>query len=131
MLAREHLALVSDFADIEAIAQESGERPTGERDASNGSSIRERAELGFDASPPQVSEKMVQAAEFQVASEDMADRFGLGRNDCDLSVLGLVAQGNHSADPKAFAFGGADLVADTLGGDLPLELGKRQQDIER
>jgi len=60
----------------------------------------------------------------------MTDRFGLVRNDCDLSMLGLVAQGNHTADPKALAFGGPDLVADALGGDLPLELGEGQQDVE-
>ena len=40
LLAREHLTLVSDLTDIEAIAQESGERATGERDASDGPSIR-------------------------------------------------------------------------------------------
>ena len=60
----------------------------------------------------------------------MTDGFGLVCNDCDLSVLGLIAQGDHTADPKALAFGGADLVADALGGDLPLELGEGQQDIE-
>ena len=66
----------------------------------------------------------------QVAAKDMTDRFGLVRNDCDLSVFGLVAQWDHTADPKALAFGGADLVADALRGDLPLELGEGQQDIE-
>ena len=40
LLAREDLTLVSDLTDIEAIAQQSGERSTGERDASNGPSIR-------------------------------------------------------------------------------------------
>jgi hypothetical protein len=89
------------------------------------------SKLGLDAGPPQVGEKKVQAAEVQVAAEDMADRFGLVRNDCDFSVLGLVAQGHYAADPKALAFGGPDLVADALGGDLALKLGKGQQDIER
>jgi hypothetical protein len=74
---------------------------------------------------------LVQAAEVEVAAEDMTNRFGLVGNDCDFSVLGLVAQGHHTADPKALAFGGPDLVADALGGDLALELGERQQDIER
>src|SRR5262245_9067277 len=61
----------------------------------------------------------------------MTDRFGLVRNDRDLSVPGLVSQRNHTADPKAIALRGPDLVADTLGGDLALELGEGQQDIER
>ena len=73
---------------------------------------------------------MIQTAEVQVAAEDMTDGFGLVCNNCDLSILGLVAQRHHTADPKALAFGRADLVADALGGDLPLELGEGQQDIE-
>ena len=40
LLAWEDLALVADLADIEAIAQESGERSTGERNAADGPSIR-------------------------------------------------------------------------------------------
>ena len=39
LLAWEDLALVADLADIEAIAQQRGERPTGERDAADGSSV--------------------------------------------------------------------------------------------
>ena len=42
--------------------------------------------MSLDAGPPQVSEKEVQAAEVQVAAEDMTDRFGLVRDDCDLSL---------------------------------------------
>ena len=41
----------------------------------------------------QVGEKQVQAAEVQVAAEDMTDRFCLVCNDGDLSVLGLIAEG--------------------------------------
>ena len=48
-----------------------------------------------------------------------------------LSILGVVAERRHAADPKSLAFGGRDLVPDALGGDLALELGKRQQHIER
>ena len=51
--------------------------------------------------------------------------------DGDLSILGVVAERRHAADPKALALGGGDLVADALGGDLALELGKRQQDVQR
>ena len=40
LLAREHLALVADLANIEAVAQESGERSAGERDAADCSPIR-------------------------------------------------------------------------------------------
>ena len=48
----------------------------------------------------------------------------------DLAVLGVVAERRHAADPKPLAFGGGDLVPDALGGDLALELGKRQQHVQ-
>ena len=124
LLARKDLALVADLSNIEAVAQEGGERSPGERDAADCSSIGKLTQFGLNAGPPQVSEKKIQAAEVEVAAEDMPDGLGLGRNDRDLSILGLVTQGNHTADPKALAFGGPDLVADALGGDLALELGE-------
>ena len=43
----------------------------------------------------------------------------------------VVAQRHHAADPESLAFGGGDLVADALAGDLPLELRKRQQHVQR
>jgi len=51
-------------------------------------------------------------------------------NHDDLAVLGLVSERGHAADPKPLALGGGDLVSNALGGDFPLELGKRQQDIQ-
>src|SRR5262245_43096665 len=49
-------------------------------------------------------------------------------------VLILDGKTRHSRDPMAWSpappFGSCDLVADALGGDLPLELGKGQQHIE-
>jgi hypothetical protein len=49
----------------------------------------------------------------------------------DPAIFGLVAQGHHAADPEALAFGSSNLVPDPLGGDLPLELRKRQKNIQR
>ena len=48
----------------------------------------------------------------------------------DLALLGVVAQRGHAADPEALALGGRNLVADPLGRDFPLELGKRQQHVQ-
>ena len=59
-----------------------------------------------------------------------AHAVSLGFIDGDLPVLGVVAQWRHAADPQALALGGGDLVPDALGGDLPFELGKRQQHVE-
>ena len=51
--------------------------------------------------------------------------------DSDLSVFGVVAERGHAAYPKSLALGGGDLVPDALRGNLSLELGKGQQNIER
>ena len=78
----------------------------------------------------QVRHQQVEAAQFEIAAEDGPNAVGLGFIDGDLSVLGVIAERRHAADPKALALGGGDLVPDALGGDLALELGKRQQDVE-
>ena len=68
---------------------------------------------------------------FEIAAEDGPNAVGLSFIDGDLSVLGVIAKRRHAADPKTLALGGGNLVPDALGGDLALELGKRQQDVER
>ena len=68
---------------------------------------------------------------FEIAPEDEPDRSASVLVDGDLAILGVVAERHHAADPQSLALGGGDLVADTLGGDLPLELGKGQQHVER
>ena len=51
--------------------------------------------------------------------------------DHQLPVLDAVAVGRHPAHPHALLAAGGDLVADALGRHLPLELGERQQDVQR
>ena len=87
--------------------------------------------LGDDALLAQIGHEQVQAAELEIAAEDRPHAFGFGFVDGDLSVLGVVAERRHAADPQPLALGGGDLVPDALGGDLALELGKRQQNVER
>src|SRR5260370_36464064 len=47
-----------------------------------------------------------------------------------LPSFNLVAEGQGASDPQALPLGGRDLVADPLGGNFPLELGKGQEHIE-
>ena len=63
--------------------------------------------------------------------ENMTNDFRLVVHDSDLPVPGVVAQRNHTSDPQPLAFGGADLVADALGGDLRSNWAKDEQDVER
>ena len=60
----------------------------------------------------------------------VADPLGLGLIDGDLSVLGIIAERHHAADPQPLALGGRNLVPDPLRGDLALELGERQQHVQ-
>jgi hypothetical protein len=55
---------------------------------------------------------------------DQPDPFGLFLDNCELVLLHVITEGEGTADPKTFSFGGGNLVADALGRDLPLELGE-------
>ena len=131
LLARQDLTLEGHLSDVEPIAKQMGERTARERNAADGLSCLQRADLGDDAPFAQVGHQQVEAAELEIAAEDGPDPLGLGFIDGDLSILGVVAKRRHAADPEALAFGGGDLVPDALGGDLALELGKRQQHVQR
>src|SRR5262249_26534469 len=124
LLTFEDIALEGDFADVEAIAQQMGERATRKGNAANGVAGLERADLGDDAPPAQVSHQQVETAEPEIAAEDSADPFCLNFIDHDLSTLGVIAEWSHASDPEPLALGRRDLVADALGSDLALELGK-------
>src|SRR5262245_1712551 len=108
-----------------------GERPMHERNAADLLSGLERAHLGDDAALAQVDHQRVEAAELEIAAEYGADPLGLGLVDGDLSILCVIAERRHAADPKTLALGSRNLVSDALGGDLPLELRKREQDVQR
>src|SRR5262245_10251899 len=124
LLARKDVALEGDLADIEAVAQEMGERTARERDASDRPPALERSHLGDDASFTQVGHEAAEAAQLEIPPKDGPHPLGLLLNYDDLAVPGRVSQGNDAADPQPLALGSGDLVADALGGDLPLELGK-------
>src|SRR5438105_5785501 len=131
LLAGEDLALEDDLADVEPIAQKMGERAAGEWDAANRAPSLERTHLGDDPSLAKVGHQQVEAAKLQIPPKDGPHPLGFLFHHDDLAVLGGVSERGYAADPQPLALGGRDLVADALGSDFPLELGKRQQDIER
>src|ERR1700737_2777237 len=71
------------------------------------------------------------AAELTIESEDAAARPRLRRVDYERALARVIAQRHIAAHPHALFLRGGDLVADAFAGDLPLELGKGQQNIER
>ena len=50
--------------------------------------------------------------------------------DDQLAVADLIAQRRPAAHPDALLAGGRDLVADALADQLPLELGKGDEDVQ-
>src|SRR6476620_400604 len=68
LLALEDLTLKRHVADIEAIAEQMGERSARERDATDGLPDLERPYLGDDAPLAQVGHEQIEAAEFEVAA---------------------------------------------------------------
>ena len=131
LLPGEYLALESDLADVEPIAQKMGERAAGEWDAADRAPSLERSHLGDDPTLAKVGHQQVEAAKLQIPPKDGPNPLSLLFNHDDLAVLGLVSERSYAPDPQPLALGGRDLVADALGGHLTLKLGKRQQDIER
>src|ERR1700682_951465 len=67
----------------------------------------------------------------RISSEDPSDQFSFFFNDGNLAVLHLIAEGQGASNPQTLPLGGRDLVADPLGGNFPLKLGKGQEHVER
>src|ERR1700716_606656 len=130
LLPSEDLALKEDLPNVEPIAQKMGERAAGERDPSDGLPGLESSQLCDDPPLAEVCHQAVEAPKLEIAAKDGPNPLGFLFNPHDLAVLGLVSERGHAADPKPLALGGGDLVSNALGGDFPLELGKRQQDIQ-
>src|SRR4029077_10674273 len=70
LFAMEDLTLEWHLTDIEAIVKEVGERPAGERNAADGFSGLQRANLGNDALLAQVGHQQVEAAQLEITAED-------------------------------------------------------------
>src|SRR5258708_28897373 len=131
LLAGKDLALEGDLANVEPIAQKMGEWAAGEWDAANRAPGLERSHLGDDPALAKVGHQQVEAAKRQIRPKDGPNAFSLLFNHDDLAVLGLVSERGYAPDPQPLALVGRDLVSNALGGDFPLKLGTRQQDIER
>jgi hypothetical protein len=126
--AGQDVALVSDLADIEPVAQEIEQASPLERDATAGAA---QPCLGADVTLLEISNQGIDAAKFEIAPKDQSDLFGLTLDNGDLALLHVVAEREGTADPESLALGRCDLVPDPLGCDLSLELSKGQQHIER
>jgi len=87
--------------------------------------------LAADPSAVEIVCQRANRAELEIAREDDPDRLRLGWDHHDLLIHCRVAKRDRPPDPNALALGGGNLVPHPLPNQLPFELGKRQQDIER
>src|SRR6266404_2076241 len=90
-----------------------------------------RPDLADNPALPEIGLKSSNGPDFTIAPEQIPDRLRFGLINDELAVFDVVAQRQVAPHPHALALGRRDLVPDTLAGDLPLELGERQQHIQR
>src|SRR5215211_5200659 len=131
VLATVNVTAVDHLADIEPVLEQMRERPHPERAPTDGAAIRALPRLAADAAPVEVVRQPTDRAKRKIALKDGADSRGFGRHHHDLLIHRRVAERDRPPDPDALAFGGRDLVAYPLPDQLPLELGKGQQHVQR
>src|ERR1700720_4205222 len=130
VLATMHLTPIGDFAGVEPVLEEMGERPHAKANTAALAAIAAAIDLGPDAPPVELCNQSAHGAELEIKAEDGADRLCLLGHDFEFLVEAAIAERNGSADPEALAFRGRDLVAYPLADHLALELGKGEQHIE-
>src|SRR4051812_16827080 len=125
MLTAVNLAPIDDLANIEAVLEQMGERAYAKAGPTDAAAIRKLPTFAANLMPIKLLRQCANGAQRQIARKDRANRLGLGRDAHDLLLHRRIAKRNRTADPKAFALGGRDLVAHPLPDQLPFELGKR------
>ena len=93
--------------------------------------VDELAALGAHALGSQLPRQHRRRADPDEPLEDAAHDCGVGVDHHELPVLYLVAERHVAAHEHALPPRRPDLVADAFGGDLALELGEAEQDVER
>src|SRR4030088_3164291 len=123
MLAGIALVLVHDLATVDPVLQYQVERATGERLAAPASARGTGPAFAGDAVRFELRLQQPHRAELGITLEDVADGLSLALDWGKLVIAGSVAKRWYPAHPHALLLRRGDLVADTLAGDFPLELG--------
>jgi hypothetical protein len=124
------LVLVPQLAKVGPVAEELVDVALVDRSAIAGLAVLRGPRLRRHAIQFQLLDQRRTGAEFDEALEDVPDQLGLALVGHQSAVLDVVAQRWHAAHPHALALAGRDLVADAFAGDLALELGEGQQDVQ-
>ena len=101
MLGETDLTPVSDFADVEAVAQKISERASCEGDAPDSAPVRQMPYLCDDPPLPQLLHELAEACQLKVAAEDEPHPLGFLLVEDELLVPALVSERHHAADPQS------------------------------
>ena len=132
VLARMAVALVHRLAEVDAVAEDLVDRPLVDRLARPMLAVLRRPAISWcgrrAAAPAPAS---VAEPEPQEAGEDQPDQLGFLLVHHQLAVDDVVAERRDAAHPHPLPARGGELVADALADHLALELGEREQDVQR
>src|SRR5215211_2116358 len=131
VLASMHLAPIDHLAEVEPVLEQIREGADAEADAAPLAPVGKAVCFGPDVAPIEVLDEGTDRAERKIAREDRADGVRLVGHHHDLLVDAAIAEWNRATDPNALALGGGDFVTYPLADHLALELGEREQHIER
>src|SRR6266851_6499809 len=100
LLSGQDFTLVSDFTDIEPVAQQIEQGAAFEENASMGRTGCAKSYLCSDVFVFEVSHQRIDPTEFEVSPVDQPDPLGFVFDDGNLAVLHFIAEGQGTADPE-------------------------------
>src|SRR5690349_20157044 len=100
-------APVTDFAQIDPVAEHLIERPATEVRIPHRAAVTPRPLLGPDILLCQFGLKGIDRSELQIATEDMPDSVCLSRHDDQLARVDTIPQRHYSAHPHTSCLGGS------------------------
>src|SRR5438105_4195053 len=96
--------LVSNFTDVDGIAQQGVERTSRERSGTRPRAVAPYAKLGSRTTAVEFFFEESHAAEFAVPLENLSHHNRLRLNHHQLPLVYFVAEGNETSHPHSFAF---------------------------
>ena len=131
VLARMRCSFVHRLAEVDAVIEELVDRALVDQLARPLSAVLGDPGFRGVTGATELMAQLRRRAEAQETAEDQPHQLSLAFVHHQLAVDDVIAERRNTAHPHALATGGRELVANTLTDDLALELGKRQENVER
>ena len=121
---------VDDLAAVDPVPQHQVERAAGDRLAAPAAPRSAGPALADDPPGFEFLLEQPHRAERGVAKEDLTHGLSLGLDHDEPVLAHRIAERRDPAHPHPLLLRGSDLVANALAGDLALELGEREKNVE-